>query len=258
MFQEIQVDFEGRNPIDSDFHGIKQLLGQLFPKAHINLTEMTDVIIKQNFVGSVIKQCDLDYDDSSDEDIDMEDAGGTVFGVATAINITNKTEECVKQFRSFILEKAEKNAKEADLKTIKDILGNGGKPTGLIINERFINIPAQIAVPTLDSLQNEIRRANEKKMPFNFGYYVMLVKYYHREAQKKKAAEIYYTNPEEEALVGEGLATFDYTVEQETTTGLAGNWLEDDTELKPYRKVIFLDGKKLPEYVKKISDFVSA
>lgn len=43
--QEIQVDFEGRNPIDSDFHGIRQLLQQLFLKAHINLSELSDVII---------------------------------------------------------------------------------------------------------------------------------------------------------------------------------------------------------------------
>lgn len=55
MLQEIQVDFEGRNPIDSDFHGIKQLLQQLFLKAHINLSELTDLIISQNYVGSVIK-----------------------------------------------------------------------------------------------------------------------------------------------------------------------------------------------------------
>lgn len=55
MLQEIQVDFEGRNPIDSDFHGIKQLLQQLFLKAHINLSELTDLIISQNYVGSVVK-----------------------------------------------------------------------------------------------------------------------------------------------------------------------------------------------------------
>lgn len=43
--QVIQVDFEGRNPIDSDYHGIKQLLAPVFLKAHINLSELTDMII---------------------------------------------------------------------------------------------------------------------------------------------------------------------------------------------------------------------
>jgi hypothetical protein len=55
LFQKIQVDFEGRNPVDADCHGIKQLLQQLFLKAHINLSELADLIIAQNYVGSVVK-----------------------------------------------------------------------------------------------------------------------------------------------------------------------------------------------------------
>ena len=56
--EEIQVEFEGRNPVDSDFHGIKQLLHQLFLKAHINVSDLTDLIISQNYVGSVVKVSD--------------------------------------------------------------------------------------------------------------------------------------------------------------------------------------------------------
>ena len=54
-FQKIQVEFEGRNPTDEDFHGIKQLLQQLFLKAHINLSELAELIIGQSYVGSVVK-----------------------------------------------------------------------------------------------------------------------------------------------------------------------------------------------------------
>lgn len=49
QLQEIQVDFEGRNPIDSDFHGIRQLLNQLFLKADINMSELADYIIGMLF-----------------------------------------------------------------------------------------------------------------------------------------------------------------------------------------------------------------
>lgn len=42
--QEIQVEFEGRNPISRDFHGIRQLLQQLFLKSDINLSELSDII----------------------------------------------------------------------------------------------------------------------------------------------------------------------------------------------------------------------
>jgi hypothetical protein len=55
LFQKIQVDFEGRSPVDADFHGIKQLLQQLFLKAHVNLSELAELIIRQNYVGSVVK-----------------------------------------------------------------------------------------------------------------------------------------------------------------------------------------------------------
>lgn len=85
-FQIIQVDFEGRNPIDSDFHGIKQLLHQLFLKAHLNLSELAELIINQNYVGSVIKQSMGEEDDSDDEGDDIND----VFGVTTVINLTDK------------------------------------------------------------------------------------------------------------------------------------------------------------------------
>jgi len=59
LFQKIQVDFEGRSPVDADFHGIKQLLQQLFLKAHVNLSELAELFIRQNYVGSVVKVCNI-------------------------------------------------------------------------------------------------------------------------------------------------------------------------------------------------------
>lgn len=44
FMQVIQVDFEGRNPMTSDFHGIRQLLHQLFLKSDINLSELADIV----------------------------------------------------------------------------------------------------------------------------------------------------------------------------------------------------------------------
>lgn len=53
--REIQVDFEGQVPCPEDFNGIRSLLHQLFLKANINLSNLTDLILAQNFVGSVLK-----------------------------------------------------------------------------------------------------------------------------------------------------------------------------------------------------------
>nr|CAD7598402.1 unnamed protein product [Timema genevievae] len=146
---EIQVDFEGRNPIDSDFHGIKQLLQQLFLKAHINLAELTDLIIGQSYVGSVVKQSELDEDDS-DDGTDAND----VFGITTVVNLTDKQNlECVQQLRTLLIELCSEHATDQTNTLVRSLLGDDTRPVGLLINERFVNIPSQIAVPLLDSLR---------------------------------------------------------------------------------------------------------
>merc|ERR1711942_424726 len=74
---------------DDDFHGIKRLLQQLFLKANVNLSALTDVILGQNHVGSVIKQAPLDEDDEDDDDMER-DAVDEVFGISTVINLTSR------------------------------------------------------------------------------------------------------------------------------------------------------------------------
>lgn len=77
--------FEGRNPEGQDFHGIKQLLLQLFLKAHIDLSQLSDMLINQTGVGSVLKQGLSDSDD--EDDADMTDQSD-VFGITSVINLS--------------------------------------------------------------------------------------------------------------------------------------------------------------------------
>lgn len=248
------MDFEGRNPIDSDVDGIKQLLRQLFLKAHIDTAEFANVIISQNYVGSVIKQC---WDDEMADDEDEEDDPNVVFGITTALNLTSRKDaEFVKQLKTMILERAEKTSTDATLKLLRDILTNEARTTGFLLNERYINIPSQISVPMLENLCKEIKRANEKNMPYNFSYYVMILKFHRKEAKKGKPAEDLFSNPEEELFFQESLASFEYSVASEQDTGLTGKWREDDEEMAPFRKVIVLDGKKLPDIVEQINGFI--
>ena len=252
--QEIQVDFEGRNPIDSDLDGLKQLLHQLFLKAHINTTEFANIIISQNYIGSVIKQAwDEEMDDDDDDDVDPN----VVFGITTVVNLTSRKEsECVKQLKAMILERAEKTATDTTLKLLRDILTNDDRTIGFLINERYINIPSQISVPMLENLCKEMQRANEKNMPYDFSYYVMILKFHRKEAKPGKPAEDLFANPEEELFSQEALASFDYSVQSEADTGLSGKWREDDEELTPFRKVIVLDGKQFPALVESINGFI--
>ncbi|XP_021693375.1 protein BCCIP homolog [Aedes aegypti] len=253
----ITVDFEGRNPIDSDSDGIKQMLGQLFVKAHIDLNELSGLIIGQNYVGSVLKQAYTD-DDDEEEDEDMEDPCQIVFGVTTAINLTNKQDHpCIKQLQKLIFEKAEKYATDSVLKLFREALQSGSKSTALLLNERFVNIPAAVCVPMFENLIVEMDRARVKGMPYKFDYFLMFVKYYQKAAAGSKAAEVLYSNDEEEYFIKDSLASFDYSVQKETTTALAGNWLEEDEELQPFRKVLLIEANKLPDIIGTVKSLIA-
>ena len=47
---------------------------------------------------------------------------------------------------------------------------------GLILNERFINIPAKVADPLLTSLVDELERIRKKHPVYNFDYLIMICK----------------------------------------------------------------------------------
>ena len=262
---EIQVDFEGRNPLDPDYHGIKTLLQQLFLKAHIDLGGLTDMIISQNYVGSVVKQSE-DLEESDDEDDDIND----VFGVTTVINLSSgQNYLCIQQLRDLLKQLANEHATDATNGMIKNILENDSEALGLLINERFVNIPAQISVPLLENLTSEIKRANNKRMAFDFSYYVLICKLYKMEDQKmgKKAKSkkksnaeeptVIWSNPEEEIFAEDATCSFEFSVEKESDSGLSGTWTEGDDEMVPYRRVLLFEATKLQSIIDKIKNHVS-
>lgn len=287
LLQVIQVDFEGRSPISSDFHGIRQLLHQLFLKADINLSELADIIIgmcyrlkvkllpclvsnafrlsgffafsDQNFIGSVVIQSELDdeSDDDDDDDGNFNDSG-TIFGATTAVNVSKKNANgCIANLRAYLLDKCEKHSPPAMKQQFIDILSDDDKQTGLLINERFINIPPQISVPLLENLQDEINRASKKRDAFKFTHFLMLIKFYRKEKKGSKPAEDIFSNGEEEALCEKCEASFDYSVQSETDSALSGNWREGDSALMPYRKLIFFKSNQLPVLIESVKEFIS-
>ncbi|KAL6266774.1 protein BCCIP homolog [Pogonomyrmex barbatus] len=259
---ELQVDFEGRNPQDPDYHGIKTLLQQLFLKAHIDLGGLTDLIISQNYVGSVVKQSE-EVDESDDDDNDIND----VFGITTVINISDKQNVlCIQQLRDLLKQLADEHATDATNTMIKNVLENDAAQLGLLINERFVNIPAKISVPLLESLISEVKRASSRNMPFNFSYYILICKLYkyedrnigkktkNRKKKRNAAGEpsILWSNPEEEIFAEEATVYFEFSVEEEADSGLSGTWTETDDEMIPYRRVLLFDACKLQSIFDKI------
>ncbi|XP_013420438.1 BRCA2 and CDKN1A-interacting protein [Lingula anatina] len=254
--QEVQVEFEARNAEDSDFHGIRQLLQQVYLKANINLSELADMIIAQNYVGSVIKQVDVPEEDDSDSD-----DGDDVFGVISAINLTEKKDaESVRQLHSYLLGKCQA-CEQKQQQYFKALLEDPNKQVGYLVNERLINIPPQIATPMFQSLKKEMERAVKKKMKYSFDYFLMVAKTYKTKPsnQKKKGKnktqtpdEITFLNPEEELFSEESVLSFDYSVASERDGVVGGQWDDEEEEFEPFRRVMFIPGDKLDSLIIKV------
>ena len=100
-----------------------------------------------------VQQSEVDVEDSDDDDDDDDDSSD-VFGVTSVLNITEKQNlECVQQLRGLLLDLCSEHATDQTNTLIRSLLSDDSQSIGLLINERIINIPAQISVPLLESLR---------------------------------------------------------------------------------------------------------
>ncbi|XP_076308237.1 protein BCCIP homolog [Tachypleus tridentatus] len=246
---EVQVDFEATTPDDSDFHGIKKLLQQMFLKAHVNLSELADLVIQQNYVSSVIKQSDIPEDEEEEDEDD-------VLGVISVVNMMDKKElECVKQIKSLLLDRCKENASVEIQQKFSSFFSETTHTLGLVINERFVNIPTQIALPLFNSLNNDVEEANKRKLKYNFTHYLFICKIYKPKQKKKQPSEtLIYSNAEEELIEEESELQFDFSVEMEADSALGGMWKDDDEEFTPYRRVIIIPATRWPNIIRKLKE----
>nr|CAG4638691.1 EOG090X0C3Y [Cyclestheria hislopi] len=248
--REIQVDFEGRTAEGSDFHGIKNLLQQLFLKAHIDLSKLVDLIIEQNFIGSVLKQC-VDEDDDSGEEQDSIDE---VFGITTIVDLSATQNDSVNQIRKHLQERTKGK--------LEKVFKGTNNHVGLLINERFINIPPQVSVPLLESLSKELEEANSKGKNYNFTHYVIISKIHTqiggKGASKQSKNEFtLWVNAEEEPMCEIGEILGEYSVQGETDAAVSGTWDEDDQQFEPKRRILLIRSDQWREIMNAIKEFLS-
>ena len=121
-----QVEFEARGPEEEDFHGIRRLLQQLFLKTpSVDVGKVTEAILGtlaffllgrfsfflfpvflifclffscagQKYLGSVIKQTQLD---DADEDEEDEEDPNEVYAVSTVLGLSEKQKPSVSGIR---------------------------------------------------------------------------------------------------------------------------------------------------------------
>ncbi|XP_061763544.1 protein BCCIP homolog isoform X2 [Nerophis ophidion] len=279
--EEVTVDFEAHTIAHSDFNGIKKLLQQLFLKAHVNISEMTDIIIQQSHVGSVVKQAEVP-EDSDDEDPDE------VFGFITMLNLTERKVivnesslwattldfmdvciccqgvQCVEEVKELLLDQCEKSSGHSVMEQLEKTLNDTSKPVGLLLSERFVNVPPQIALPLHKQLQEEITDAERTNKPSGKYHYCLMISKTCKESTKSIPArggapknEYMFINAEEEFFYEQATLKFHFSVQADADTCLTGRWSFDDVPMKPFRTVMLIPADRMSSIMDKLKEYLT-
>ncbi|XP_025209255.1 protein BCCIP homolog [Melanaphis sacchari] len=256
----LNVEFEGRNPQFSDFPGVKQLLQQLFLKAPVNLSDLSSRLITQPGIGSVIKQVHDDDDDDDEDDNSIVDVN-QVYGITTILNISQKTSECVENLHKLMLDLSNQFSDSDTTRFVNGLLSDDTKQVGLLINERYVNIPPPISVPLFHAIRKELFSLKPKDSSYNFDYLILISKIYKAKKDKKEnksfeGATVFWSNAEEEFFDDAADYKFEFCVQNDKGTGLAGNWVESDPEMVPFRRVLIFTMEKFLSVTNTLASFL--
>jgi len=242
--ETIKLDVMGRSAEDTDFHGIRTLLcKQLLPQTEVDVGNLADLIIEQNYVGSVIvEDCTDTMPDEDEEDDDLEEI--TLLGVTTVVSLEERDKfPCVRQLRELLHSLAEKHG--GDLSAIQPLLRQHPCKLGLLVNERFVNIPQTIAPPIFNSLRKELHSAVNKKMPFSFSHLVLIAKI--NKVKIENEVEVEWVNQEEEFLDDKAVCKFEFPLECEDNQAVEEQ-MQQMGEV-PFRRVLVIPSEAFEQLV---------
>lgn len=253
----VNVDFEWFNfKSDIDFHGVKSLVRQLLDVDNqlFDLSALTDLIIKENTIGSTVK-------------VDGEDTDAYAF--LTILNLHEQREQkVIKDLTQYIVSKTAKSEGWTNLRELIE-----QKQVGLVLGERLINVPSEVAPPMYTMLIEEIADAVEDEEPYNFTHYLILSKTYNeiastldeedkpRSKKNKKGGvskEDFFFHPEDEVLRkhASAVAAWDYTKDE--GEGMADSKRAfSEMGIKTRGSAILIEASKFEGAIKAVSEYMS-
>lgn len=146
-------------------------------------------------------------------------------------------------------------------------------PIGLILTERLINVPAQIAPPMYTMLLEEIQWALDENEPYAFSHYLILSKTYtevasqldvddERPKKKKKSGSNWatmYFHPEDEVFHRLALCHADYDYTTKPDAGYSDSKRAfQELGIKPQGHAILIEAAKFPEAVQQVVEFMKS
>ncbi|GLC61591.1 hypothetical protein PLESTB_001773800 [Pleodorina starrii] len=166
-YKEVNVQFEFFDPQERDVLGLKALLNTYLDGQQYDCSGLVDAIIRQTAVGTVVK--------SSEED--------DPFALLTAFNTARgpaASSPWLAQLRDYLAARCPDAATKTKLE--QALAGPG---TALLVSERLINCPPQLAPPLVQMLMEEIEGAatdedypKEEREEFSFQRYLHVTRVY--------------------------------------------------------------------------------
>ncbi|KAL7814176.1 p21-C-terminal region-binding domain-containing protein [Trichoderma aethiopicum] len=253
-FDMVNVEFEWFNfDPDIDFHGTKSLLRQLFDvDANLfNMSALSDLVLSQPTIGSTVK---------------VDGKANDAYAMLTVLNThEHRDKEPMKDILKYLVDKAQTNP---SISAVAELLG-AQKPVGLVLSERLINMPSEIAPPLYTMLVEEVEDALEDKEPYDFSHYLILSRTYQEvestldveDRKRKKAKEeasTYHFHPEDEVLEKYAVAhgSFRYTKEDDAVADSKRAFQE--MGIKTFGHMILIEASKFKEAVKAVGDYIAA
>lgn len=246
-FKEINVDFEFFDPKAVDFHGLRALLGKfLDDRPFEGLSELVEAVIAQSTVGTVLKTAE-------DED---------PIGMVTALPLRRYGSlACLNQILDFLTSKCKAKSTREALSKAWDADG-----TALLLTERLMNTPPQIAPPLMQALFDEVGWATEDEPTqelrdsFKLKQYIIATRVYadleatpagpsKGSGQEASGPVLVYVRPEDEFFHKRCSWSFSFPVE----TAQAGKG-----ELQPWRLVMELSAEEVPHAQKELEAAIAA
>jgi len=164
-----------------------------------------------------------------------------------------------------------------ELSGVAELLGSmgDGKEVGLVVSERFINMPSEVSPELYRMLLEQIGWAIEDSRPYNFSHYLILSRTYteiaskldeeeNPRSKKNRAVsggekEVHYFHPEDEIFQKFALASGGFEYVKDEGEGAADSKRAfQEMGIRSQGHLILIEKGKMEEAVKAVKEYLNA
>lgn len=248
--QNEEVTFESHPPIVSDIEPVANLLKQTYLD-FIDCHSLAEHLVRKSDVTQILALESIDKSDddtdNNDDDDDNDEGDDNIYGVVSIVNLKKDDDPEYQKKKKELVDfmKSKSSRLTQILESSEDV--------GLLINERFINLPAQLSLPTFKHLSNYLDQEHYKY--FVFFSRLFLKTHLDNDKLKKKRQKtaanssstllepIIYVNAEDEIICETCDSFIDIDVSKKCDENASWS-VNGDVKLTPQRRIIIVECSK--------------